>query len=314
MSRVVVVGVTGSSASGKTTLAALLSKKLNSPTIPISMDWFFRPEITQEQWELKAALNCPAYLAQLKLVVERAAAGRHLRGGAGDEWIVTGTSEDAMCKVNVVSPNYVAPAGGAEPVTYIVTEGYHLFSFAEIAERCVVRICVAADKEVCAARRFLRENDLPQSPLMCVADLAAAAASAATQPGGGDPADDGSRPVELTTLDPHPLPSRSGLEFPPSDAGCAEDEVRAHNGWTQREALSTPMFVDFTKWYSATVWQAFEQGWGPQMDNAANAPLVEYTAGAANGVGKALHVPFTNNSHDDFERMVAHCVQVVRAV
>ncbi|CCD20909.1 hypothetical protein ERJ75_001456900 [Trypanosoma vivax] len=184
--RVVIIGITGCSASGKSTIASRLAEMLCSPLLPISMDAFFDKNAYEQfgTWEDPRCIrnadyvrcvsdirhcirNFGACVAPLQKVKE---ASQFIRSSSSltNPPRPRGAAVAASLSDNVVAESCKSVAANLDQhnravaddeveTVYIVCEGFLLFATPAVCELCDYFIFVDTDYETACLRRFLRK-------------------------------------------------------------------------------------------------------------------------------------------------------------
>ena len=177
--RIVVIGVAGPSGSGKSTVASTLAACLRSPFLPIPQDlWLVRermPEIPDKaEWgrnfEKPDGIDVSGFLATVTRLAQTAVAaceeGAATWSAALESISRVDTPKQAGVSLmspfatsgSVDCPQHLLPPPAATETLFIVLEGFLLFFWPEIVQRCDVRLFVATPQEVCRSRRRARQT------------------------------------------------------------------------------------------------------------------------------------------------------------
>lgn len=150
--RVILIGIGGSSASGKSTLAQGLAEELNSPLKGFSADHYLDIKRVRQagSWETPAGIAWDDLRAALEKTVSTLAQCERLPASL----VVGGFSR---------GPLELVPAGqggkllGSEPVVVII-EGFLLFSDKKLCDMLDIALWIETICDICAQRRYNREG------------------------------------------------------------------------------------------------------------------------------------------------------------
>jgi uridine kinase len=140
-----VVGISGGTCSGKTTLAQLLAQRFGRDCVTVSQDWYYR-DLAALPPEARAQSNFDAPDA-----IEASLLATHVAALAEGE--------------NVKVPQYdfalhtrCAKTLRLAPAPIILVEGLHVIGMPELAELLTLRVFVEASDAVRLARRLARDT------------------------------------------------------------------------------------------------------------------------------------------------------------
>jgi len=156
--KVVVIGVGGSSASGKSSIANIISKYFNSPIITIEGDWFFKTEIPyhdkyEENWEIPEAMNLIKFkeaIITLKNLIPKCA--------DFNTNFEVDVSERGINKIKVNNKDYKNKSLNKDDHIIIVVESFLLYYDKDISNLIDIPIFMESDKDICRERRLKRDS------------------------------------------------------------------------------------------------------------------------------------------------------------
>lgn len=263
--RVVFVGVSGCSGSGKSSFARRLSARLDSPLLPLQLDWFFKPVNDHFEggaaWEAPTAVDHEQFLDALTRVRDAVTMWKCSSLVNPASGVVPCDNLDCdVChfvtcrRKRVKGSSLLRPGrhlgyhhtGSGEPLCFIVVEGFLLYAWPEITSEMVARVTIEASPDVCCKRRFLRENGWDQVVFTTPAGSADAAIDAAAGARHGEPYEHAVARVHKinpTTVDEHDEFSKT-----------------------------------YRPWYQKVVHAAFSQYWPTQLHNAKNVGVSDTAA------------------------------------
>lgn len=143
-----IIGITGLSCSGKTTLSEKLEKQLGPECLRLSMDDYYK-ELTPEQYQVLHNDD-----AVINFDTPESIDFNLLRSNLDDIKNNNPTEiprfDIGSCKITSRSPI------AANTYKYIILEGVFIFSDPAIANLCNLKIWIETSEYICALRRFIK--------------------------------------------------------------------------------------------------------------------------------------------------------------
>ncbi|XP_045606675.1 nicotinamide riboside kinase 1 [Procambarus clarkii] len=155
-----VVGISGVTCSGKSTLARRLHHTLPSPSTLLNQDYYFYPEgsshhipapagLNHHNWEVITSIDVDTMLKDVRDIVR-----------SPPSQLKAPTTLELVSRGEGTSSNL--DSAGGRPV--LVIDGFLLFSHPEVWEVCDLRYFLTLTREQCWERRQRRQYEPPDPP------------------------------------------------------------------------------------------------------------------------------------------------------
>ncbi len=191
-SRALIVGISGATCSGKTSVAKLLAKTFVGSQTFNQDDFYFDeehkghiqiPELNHINWEVASAFDnerlAEAVADAASKVGRRRKNSKTHQGKEGDQEFVGTSKDDRESSCNKIwqqvqqtidpaaaasEKSAVAPSSSSSSTPLVIVEGITIFNSPALRRLCDVKVFLELDKETCWDRRKFRSYDPPDPP------------------------------------------------------------------------------------------------------------------------------------------------------